>query len=371
MKHTKILIVEDDLIVAREIERSIKFSGYDVIGNVTSSEETLKITAHQPVDLVLMDINIDGQKNGIETARIINSMSPKPIVFLTALSDMATLNQVKTVEPYGYIIKPFQDSDLSTTIELALDKFIKDQESKTKHLKLIGGVSIIEEGLFIINNDYTIDYINETAMQLSGKCLRKKEGKIHINSVIELFTQNKEKLSINYFLNNSCDISGMKFVCYFPILQDEHTFQIKTQRVIHENKLLGWSMILSTCESDSLTSNEKQVSVDLTLHHRSTSIFVRKGNKHVRVNFEEILYLEAMDNFVIIHTSSEKFVVYVTLKELEEKLPAGDFLKIHRSFIIQLDKITYLEENFITINNKNLPISRSYKKLLKSKVLFT
>lgn len=111
----KILVVEDELIVAEDIQRSLKDSGYTVTV-VPTGEEALTV---EEVDLVLMDIVLKGTLNGIQTARAMHQAGT-PVVFLTAHADEETLNKAKAAEPYGYLVKPFEDTELHATIEMAL-----------------------------------------------------------------------------------------------------------------------------------------------------------------------------------------------------------------------------------------------------------
>lgn len=116
----KILVVEDERIVARDIEKRLKKLGYVVVASVASSEEAIQKTAEMNPDLVLMDIQIRGEKDGIETAENIRTDFDIPVIYLTAYADEDTLQRAKVTEPFGYIIKPFDERDLYVAIEVAL-----------------------------------------------------------------------------------------------------------------------------------------------------------------------------------------------------------------------------------------------------------
>ncbi len=115
-----ILIVEDEFMIAADIERSLRKFGHEPLEPVDNSDDALRVLAEQPVELVLMDINIAGDTDGIATALLIRRQFATPVVFLTAQSDPATLNRAKMARPYGYILKPFTDAALRTQLELAL-----------------------------------------------------------------------------------------------------------------------------------------------------------------------------------------------------------------------------------------------------------
>jgi len=122
MEKRKILIVEDESITAEDIKEKLKSSGYKVIGIASSYNKVLELIDNNMPDLVLMDIKIKGDKDGIETANYVHRHYDIPIIFLTAFSDKELVEKAKTTEPYGYIIKPFTQEDLYSNIEIALNK---------------------------------------------------------------------------------------------------------------------------------------------------------------------------------------------------------------------------------------------------------
>ncbi len=122
MPKAKILIVEDDDIVARVITWRLNNLGYEVCGRATSSTETMEILVKEYPDVVLMDINIKGETDGIETANMIKTRVKIPVIFLTSHSDGSTLQRAKETQPDGFVLKPFEDHDLRVAIELALKK---------------------------------------------------------------------------------------------------------------------------------------------------------------------------------------------------------------------------------------------------------
>lgn len=122
MKTEKIMIVEDEAIVAMSIKNLLKKMKYPVVGIFPSGEEAVEqVEQHNP-DIILMDINLAGEMNGIETAREINKKTYVPIIYMTAYADEATLEEAKITEPFGYIIKPFIEKDIRGTLEMALYK---------------------------------------------------------------------------------------------------------------------------------------------------------------------------------------------------------------------------------------------------------
>ncbi len=122
MYEVKVLIVEDEIIVAKHIENALISLGYSVAGIVSSGEYAVKNSEELRPDIVLMDIMLEGEIDGIEAAQEIRKRNSIPTIFLTAYSNEKVLNRAKTAKPYGYILKPFQETDLFTSIEIALHK---------------------------------------------------------------------------------------------------------------------------------------------------------------------------------------------------------------------------------------------------------
>ncbi len=120
MTDAKILVVEDENIVALEIKKRLQKLGYIVPGVASTGEDAIIKAEGILPDLVLMDIMLKGEIDGIQAAGEIRSRFNIPVIYLTAYSDEETLERAKLTEPYGYILKPFEEDDLRTTIEIAL-----------------------------------------------------------------------------------------------------------------------------------------------------------------------------------------------------------------------------------------------------------
>ncbi|HOL42145.1 MAG TPA: response regulator [Methanospirillum sp.] len=119
----KILIVEDEMVISMELAHTLRRLGYGIAGQVTRGEDAIEMTGKIRPDLVLMDIILQGEIDGIEAADRIRELYNIPVVFLTAHSDEATLQRAIAVQPSGYLIKPFRDRELYSTIELSLHKY--------------------------------------------------------------------------------------------------------------------------------------------------------------------------------------------------------------------------------------------------------
>jgi CheY-like chemotaxis protein len=126
----KILLVEDELIVASSIAENLEKAGYEVGGIASTGQQALTAVERNRVDLVLMDIRIKGSVDGIQTAHQIHDGFRLPIIFLTAHADHKTIERAKVAEPFGYLVKPVSHSSLVSAIEIALHKHAIDRNLK-------------------------------------------------------------------------------------------------------------------------------------------------------------------------------------------------------------------------------------------------
>jgi diguanylate cyclase (GGDEF)-like protein len=137
MSQKKILIVEDESIIAEDISDSLISLGYRITGMVYSGEEAIEAAAQFRPDLVLMDVNLQGEMDGITAAAEIRSRFQIPVVYLTAYTDENTLRRVNATKPFGYIVKPFEEKNLHTTIQLALHQHDYDSLTNLPNRSLL------------------------------------------------------------------------------------------------------------------------------------------------------------------------------------------------------------------------------------------
>lgn len=133
MEEIKVLVVEDENIIALNIKNKLKKLGYTVPSIASSGEEAIKKADITFPDLILMDIMLKGDMDGVEAAEQIREKFDIPIIYLTAYSDDKILERAKLTEPYGYILKPFKENDLRTSIEIALHKHKMEKKMKEKN----------------------------------------------------------------------------------------------------------------------------------------------------------------------------------------------------------------------------------------------
>lgn len=164
-----ILIVEDEVAIAKEIAFNLEDHGYNIAGIAHSSEKALILLKNRQVDLALLDISINGSRTGIELARIINTNYKIPFIYLTSFSDSDTISEAAETYPDGYIVKPFKDGDLQPAIEIALIKH-KSKRHKIPTLDTI--------------NHLTFDKVTKSEYIVIKKIW---EGKLNSEIASELF----------------------------------------------------------------------------------------------------------------------------------------------------------------------------------------
>ncbi|MCZ7400590.1 MAG: ATP-binding protein [Candidatus Methanoperedens sp.] len=210
----QILVVEDEVITGMDLKKRLKNLGYDVPVVVTSGKEAIEKVKENNPDLVLMDIHLDGEMDGIEAASKIHSFSDIPVIYLTAFSDNNTLERAKITEPYAYIIKPLKDRELQINLEITfskrkIEKMILENEaliqaSKTKSEfmmamshelltplnSIIGFSDLLKKKNFGELNEIQEKYIDN--IHISGKNLL-----MIINDILDLSTFEAGKIHLS------------------------------------------------------------------------------------------------------------------------------------------------------------------------------
>lgn len=168
MKQKQILIVEDERLIADDIKMSLKNLGHAVCGMVSSGEEAIKIAEETHPDLVLMDIVLKGQMDGTEAAAIIRARFHIPILYLTAYADDKTLERAKVTEPYGYIVKPFENRELNSMIEIALYKHKIEKRLKESEEWLSTTLKSMGDAVIATDTESCVIFMNPAAQTLTG-----------------------------------------------------------------------------------------------------------------------------------------------------------------------------------------------------------
>lgn len=168
MRSEKILIVEDERIIALDLQRRLERFGYpEPLLAATGDEALTQVEEHRP-DIILMDIMLSGGIDGVDAARVVKERYGIPVIFLTAYSDEKTLARAKEAEPFGYILKPFKEKELYTTIDIALYKFKVDQALKRQEHWLSAILHSIEDGIIATGKEGKIQFMNPVAENITG-----------------------------------------------------------------------------------------------------------------------------------------------------------------------------------------------------------
>nr|WP_314858079.1 EAL domain-containing protein [uncultured Undibacterium sp.] len=164
----RILIVEDEAIVARDIRVQLEALGYEPVGIATHAEQAIRLAGELRPNLILMDIQLSGEGDGIYAAQEIRRLFGLPVVFVTSFTADEVLQRAKLIEPYGYVLKPFTQRDLRTVIEMALFKFNADQKQQEAALHTQAILDNMVDGVITINARGQIESYNQAAAKIFG-----------------------------------------------------------------------------------------------------------------------------------------------------------------------------------------------------------
>lgn len=188
MEKKQILVVEDESIIAEIIRRNLLNLGYEVPAVVSTGEKAIEKVEELSPDLVIMDIKLKGEMDGIEAAKKIRSSFNIPVIYLTAYSDQNVLERAKITEPYGYILKPLRERELQINIEIAL--YRHEMEKKIKESKKWFSTTLQSIGDAVIATDSngSIIFMNPFAQSLTGWTFKEAQGK-QLNEVYNIINE--------------------------------------------------------------------------------------------------------------------------------------------------------------------------------------
>ncbi|QSE97055.1 LytR/AlgR family response regulator transcription factor [Fulvivirga lutea] len=234
MNKIRVLIVEDEFIIAEDLRDILEEQGHEVVGLAGNFNNGIQLIEAELPDIVLLDIRIKGEKDGIDLAKEIRLKYKVPFIFISSYSDSVTVKRASEVNPYGYLVKPFEPEDVKVAIEIALSNFANEGPRNE----------------FVLND----------------------------------------------------------------------------------------------------------------------SLFVKYNNLSVKVPIQDIYYVKAEGNYSIIQLQEKNYTLRSTLKDIGEKLPAKDFFRSHKSFIINLKKVTAINSIYVYLDNWKLPIGRQQLQDLMSSI---
>jgi DNA-binding LytR/AlgR family response regulator len=224
----RILIVEDEMLIAANISMQLENLGYEVIGIIPRGKEALNALKIDKPDLVLMDINIKGDMDGIETATQMQLESPSPIIYLTANTDDATFTRAKATNPYAFLSKPFKKLDLKHAIELASDRILVEKsEFKNRHSKFV-----LNDRIFVRLNDMMVKILIEDIHYLEAD-----------RNYCQVFTKNNTYLLVNTLKNIEDKLPTEQFqrIHRSFIVNVKHVDEVAQNHIMVENRILPLS----------------------------------------------------------------------------------------------------------------------------------
>lgn len=192
MNEKSILIVEDESIVALELQTRLQDLGYRVFEPCNTGEKAIEVAQQVIPDLVLMDIMLRGEPDGIDAAIQMKERVDLPIIFLTAYADERTLSRAKKAKPYGYLIKPFQERELRSTIEMALNKHAMEQQLYESEQWLYTTLQSIGDAVIATDEQQRVTLLNSVAESITGWEQQEAIGK-PISDIVRIIHENTEQ----------------------------------------------------------------------------------------------------------------------------------------------------------------------------------
>lgn len=168
MAMVRILVVEDERLVADDVKDSLEASGYSVVGVATSGQAAIEQAEATRPDLVVMDIKLRGEMDGVEAGRQIRQRLDIPTVYLTAFADRTTLQRTKIAEPYGYVVKPFEQRELHGTIQMALYRHRMELRLRERERWLDTVLRSINDAVIVSDDRGRVKFMNPVAEELTG-----------------------------------------------------------------------------------------------------------------------------------------------------------------------------------------------------------
>ncbi len=228
MDSARILIVEDERIIALDLKEQLRRFGCEVVGIHPDAESAITAVQELRPDLVLMDIMIQGPVDGIEAARLLRDTTHVPVVFLTAYSDDATLARAKAADPHGYVLKPFKERELYSAIDIALHK-AEVEKNLVEHKALLDSIlETIDDAVISVGKNLVIRFANPSAQRLFGLNAEQIVGQ-EFDAICQLY-EDGHKRTVSLFDSELGDSSGRVLESVY--LLGEHDSVIHVQGTV-------------------------------------------------------------------------------------------------------------------------------------------
>jgi len=256
---------------------------------------------------------------------------------------------------------------------MALYKFEKDQETKYSKERYENALLNLDEAIMILDINFGVTFLNPKAENIAGYGSETASGK-DLFSIVKIENElneayNKQTLTDKISSDKVCELKSttVTFARDQSVMKSDITLSpVRDEKDV----LIGYALVLRQPGNAGSASSTPAVGEQLESIVIQNSFFVKKGSMLVKVFLENINWIQAMDNYVIIQTITDQFVVHSTMKDIEMKLPTEKFLRVHRSYIIPIEKINVLDENTVLIGDKTIPVGKSYKDVFMNRLNF-
>jgi PAS domain S-box-containing protein len=281
MNPIKILIVEDEHVVALDLQSSLETLGYKVVAYAATGEEAIRLVDSASPDVVLMDIHLQGTIDGIEAYSRIRARHNLPVIYLTAYSDPDTLERAKITEPFGYILKPFELRELRTTIEMALHKYGLEKKIVESERKFRELTDLLPQTVFEADVDGNLTFVNQHGLEWFEYSEEDLASGLTIFQMIvpgERETARQRLASLPSTERWSREQTMLKHSgSQFPAI-------IYLSKVIREHKLIGLrGLVVDISELKSSQDALRQSQQKLSLHVQQTALGAIEWDKSFRV----------------------------------------------------------------------------------------
>lgn len=200
-----VLIVEDEPVIARNIERSLLHLGYAVAGVCANADEVRRAIDAGLPDLVLMDIHLEGSEDGVSVAERLRDLHALPVVYLAGLMDDATLERAKITQPFGYIAKPFSQRELQITLEIALYKAEMEKRLAEQEIHIQRIIDSISQGFCLLDDAGMVRYANSALAEMLGRPIAELTGQPADNWLV-LHLEEDDAISDAWLAEKPCEL---------------------------------------------------------------------------------------------------------------------------------------------------------------------
>jgi PAS domain S-box-containing protein len=333
VSETRIMVVEDESITAMGLEKRLTKQGYNVVAVVASGEEAVRRAEETSPDLVLMDIMLEGEMDGVEAAGRIASRLDIPIIYLTAYADENTLLRAKITEPFAYLLKPFQERELLITIEMALYKHAMEKKLKKSEQWLAATLKCIGDALIATDASGTVVFMNPVAEELTG-WKREDAMNRHVAEVCNIVDE----------ITRAAAISGV-----MEAIGRDGSAGIRSNAILIDKN--GREMFIDETASpirnnDGVLSGVVLVFRDITERKRMEAALL-ESEKKLRDQSEELVESNTALKVLLKQIENEKRIMEEKILSNVNKLilPYIERLKRNRSMSDELDYLNILEAN--------------------------